>query len=42
MGGTEAEYPVSVGVSGILEVVRGLKPEDTGRFFNFKGETVPW
>ncbi|KAI0692430.1 NAD-P-binding protein [Cerioporus squamosus] len=42
MGGTGATYPVSVGVAGILKTVRSLKPEDSGQFFNFKGDHVPW
>ncbi|RDX44183.1 NAD(P)-binding protein [Lentinus brumalis] len=42
MGGESATYPVSVGVAGILKTVRSLKKEDSGTFFNFKGEHVPW
>ncbi|KAI0715867.1 NAD(P)-binding protein [Cerioporus squamosus] len=42
MGGQAAEYPVSVGVAGILKTIDSLKPEDSGQFFNFKGERVPW
>ncbi len=42
MGGEGATYPVSVGVAGILKTVRSLKKEDSGTFFNFKGEHVPW
>ena len=42
MGGKSATYPVSVGVAGVLKTVLSLKPEDSGQFFNFKGEQVPW
>ena len=42
MGGSGAELPVSVGVSGILKVVESLDLMDTGKFFNYKGEIVPW
>ncbi|TFK87310.1 NAD(P)-binding protein [Polyporus arcularius HHB13444] len=42
MGGQNAALPVSVGVAGILKTVLSLKPEDSGQFFNFKGERVPW
>ena len=42
MGGDAAPLHVSVGVSGILKVVNALKPEDSGKFINYKGEIVPW
>ncbi|RPD53683.1 NAD-P-binding protein [Lentinus tigrinus ALCF2SS1-6] len=42
MGGEGATHPVSVGVAGIVKTVLSLKPEDSGQFFNFKGEKVPW
>ncbi len=42
MGGPNAIYPVSVGVEGVLKVISSLKPEDSGQFFNFRGERVPW
>ncbi|TFK87319.1 NAD(P)-binding protein [Polyporus arcularius HHB13444] len=42
MGGPNATHPVSVGVEGVLKVILSLKPEDSGQFFNFKGERVPW
>ncbi|KAI0375992.1 NAD-P-binding protein [Pilatotrama ljubarskyi] len=42
MGGPEALYDVSTGVAGVLKTIDALTPEDSGKFFNFKGETVPW
>ena len=42
MGGPEAAHPVSVGVEGILKVVASLTPEQSGKFFNFEGNIVPW
>lgn len=42
MGGSNAPLPVSVGVTGILKTVSGLSPSDSGKFYNFKGEIVPW
>lgn len=42
MGGQGADLPVSVSVSGILKVVVSLTPADSGKFFNSKGEIVPW
>ena len=38
----EAEHHVSVGVTGILKTVGLLTTENTGQFWNFKGERVPW
>ncbi|KAM5543514.1 hypothetical protein V8D89_002765 [Ganoderma adspersum] len=42
LGGSNAPIPVSVGVEGVLKVVAGLTPKDTGKFINFKGEPVLW
>ncbi|KAI0737529.1 NAD-P-binding protein [Daedaleopsis nitida] len=42
MGGPGATHPVSVGAGGMLNVIQSLTPEKTGKFFNFKGEEVPW
>ena len=42
LGGTNAPLPGSEGVSGFLRVVHALTPADTGKFFNYKGEEVPW
>ncbi|KAI0716564.1 NAD-P-binding protein [Earliella scabrosa] len=38
----EAEHHVSVGVAGILKTVASLTTENTGQFWNLKGERVPW
>ena len=42
MGGENALHPVSVGVEGVLKTVLALKLEDSGKFYNFQGEIVPW
>ncbi|KAI0743402.1 NAD-P-binding protein [Daedaleopsis nitida] len=42
MGGEGAMHPVSVGVAGILKVVNGLTPANSGEFLNFEGERVAW
>ena len=42
MGGEEAFLPVSVGVEGLLKVITGLTPKDSGSFMNFMGEGVAW
>lgn len=33
---------VEKSVSGILKVVEGLRKEDSGKFFDFDGEIMPW
>ncbi|RDX45929.1 NAD(P)-binding protein [Lentinus brumalis] len=42
MGGPNASHPVSVGVEGVLKTILSLKPENSGQFFNFQGQHVPW
>ena len=32
----------SVGVAGLLHVIQSLSADKSGRFFNFKGEELPW
>jgi len=41
--GTEAgELSVEESVRGLRAVIEGLKPADSGKFLNYKGEVVPW
>lgn len=42
MGTEEAPYPIVESMASLLEVVDGLTLEDSGKFFNWKGETLPW
>lgn len=42
MGGKGAMVEPEVSISGMLEVVRGLRMEDSGKFFRFDGGVVPW
>ena len=42
MGGAGADITVDVSVAGMLDVIGGLGPEDTGRFFDYQGEELPW
>ncbi|KAM5533674.1 hypothetical protein V8D89_012641 [Ganoderma adspersum] len=43
MGGAgEDTLPVSVGVGGVIKVVTSLTPKDSGVYFNFQGERLPW
>lgn len=42
MGGSGADIEVSESVNGMRRVMAGLKPADTGRFFNYDGSDIPW
>jgi len=42
MGGKGAMVEPDVSISGMLEVIAGLKNEDSGKFFRFDGGQVPW
>jgi len=41
-GGEDAPYPVEENVSSLLAIVNSLKPEDSGKYLNWKGEELPW
>lgn len=42
MGGAGAPVSPSDSVSGMLRVIDGLTLEQSGRFFDYRGEEVPW
>ena len=42
MGGSEATNSVEESVSGMRRVITGLNLADSGRFWNFDGEELPW
>lgn len=42
MGGERAPLPVDQSVAGMLKVVEGLAREDSGGFFDYTGEVLPW
>ncbi|KAH9887892.1 NAD-P-binding protein [Cubamyces lactineus] len=42
LGGQNAPNDVEVGVAGVLKTIMGLTPQDSGKFFNYKGENLPW
>ncbi|EGO60022.1 hypothetical protein NEUTE1DRAFT_116732 [Neurospora tetrasperma FGSC 2508] len=42
MGGDGAMLSPEESVAGQLKVLQGLKDEDNGKFFNYRGENVPW
>ena len=42
MGGSAAPTSKEESAGGIWNVVRGLKPSDTGKFFDYRGRILPW
>lgn len=42
MGGPHATVEVADSASGVLGVLRGLKEGDSGHFFLYNGQTMPW
>lgn len=42
MGGPKATNSVEDSVMGVRNVIAGLTMSETGRFFNFNGQTIPW
>jgi len=42
MGGAGATVTPEQSVSGLLRVIDGLKPSDSGRFLDWRGAALPW
>ncbi|MEP4484088.1 MAG: SDR family oxidoreductase [Halioglobus sp.] len=42
MGGAGATLTTSESISGMLGVIEGLSADDTGKFYNYNGEKLPW
>ena len=42
MGGPGADIDAPISVSGLRRVIAGLKPGDSGKFFNYDGNEIPW
>ena len=42
MGGPDASIDAPLSVSGLRRVIAGLGPGDSGKFFNYDGEEIPW
>lgn len=42
MGGPNAEIPVEQSVAGMRKVIEKLSKRDSGKFFDYKGQEIPW
>ena len=42
MGGAGATVTPADSVAGLLRVIGGLKPADSGRFLDWRGQSLPW
>lgn len=42
MGGPGAEITVEVSVAGMLKVISGLGLEQSGHFYDYQGNELPW
>ncbi|WP_395818437.1 SDR family oxidoreductase [Archangium minus] len=42
MGGSDAPTPVTESAAGLIGVIDRLTPRDSGGFFDFRGERIPW
>ncbi|MBX7148816.1 SDR family oxidoreductase [bacterium] len=42
MGGMNAPTTPQESASGLAQVIESLSLRDTGKFFDFRGETIPW
>ena len=41
-GGEGAILELEESIGGMLKVLRGVRPEHTGKFYTYSGEEVPW
>ncbi len=42
LGGPDAPTSVEESAQGVWRVVTGLKPQDSGKFYDFQGKEIPW
>ncbi len=42
MGGAGAPLQPSESIAGLRRVIAGLRPETSGRFFDYSGAPLPW
>jgi len=42
MGGPNALIDTKTSVSGLMQVIDGLSPDNSGKFYNYDGSEIPW
>ncbi len=42
MGGAGAPLSVEASVAGLVKIILGLKRKDSGKFYDYSGEELPW
>ena len=42
MGGPNAAIEIPESISGMKKVIAGATPADTGKFFDYQGQAIPW
>ena len=42
MGGSQAPVEVEDSISRIIDLLKRLKADDAGTFFNYQGQQLPW
>lgn len=42
MGGADAPTQPADSIAGMMRIIDGFQPADSGRFFNYRGEELPW
>ncbi len=42
MGGAGAPTEIEASVTGMASVIEGLTPNQTGKFYDFRGKELPW
>jgi NAD(P)-dependent dehydrogenase (short-subunit alcohol dehydrogenase family) len=42
MGGSNATYTPTESVAGLIKVIEGLKPSDSGKFYDLNGKEIAW
>jgi hypothetical protein len=42
MGTDDAPYPLTENTSSMLGVIDGLTHDDSGKYFNWRGDELPW
>jgi hypothetical protein len=42
MGGPDALISTAESIAGMIRVIDGLTPQDSGRLLTYSGEELPW